>query len=232
MNLPHPPHAFSALGTACATLGLAAALACGGAAASTVSLQGSFQDDDELFVIHFKLDQTDQVSASSFSFGGGLNAAGQTIASGGFAPVLTLFLQGFGPLVLARGSSRTCGAGSGSADPASGFCWDANFSEWLPAGEYDLVLSQDGNEALGQSLADGYARTGEHDYTGWDYLGQPDLRFVQVDGTQRTGFWALDITGAPIDLPEPGTALLALLGGLGLSAGTRRRLGLAPIQPA
>jgi hypothetical protein len=229
MKLPYPLNVCSA---ACAALGLAAALACGPAGASTVSLQGSFQNDDELFVIHFKLDQGEQVSASSFSFGGGLNAAGQTIASGGFAPVLTLFLQGFGPLVLARGSSRTCGAGSGNADPTSGFCWDANFSEWLSAGEYDLVLSQDGNEALGQSLAEGYQRTGEHDYTGWDYLGQADRRFVQVDGTQRTGFWALDITGAPIDLPEPGTALLALLGGLCLSVGTRQRQNLARLQPA
>ena len=229
MKLPYP---FKVCSAACAALGLAAALACGAASASTVSLQGSFQDDDELLVIHFKLDQAEQVSASSFSFGGGLNAAGQTIASGGFAPVLTLFLQGFGPLVLARGSSRTCGVGSGNADPTSGFCWDANFSEWLSAGEYDLVLSQDGNEALGQSLAEGYQRTGEHDYTGWDYLGQPNQRFVMVDGTQRTGVWALDITGAPIDLPEPGTALLALLGGLGLTAGTRQRQRLAQLQPA
>ncbi len=43
---------------------------------------------------------------------------------------------------------------------------------------------------------------------------------------------AIHISGAPIDLPRPGTALLALLGGLAFSASVRQRRLCAPLQPA
>jgi hypothetical protein len=43
---------------------------------------------------------------------------------------------------------------------------------------------------------------------------------------------ALHMSGAPIDLPKPGTALLALLGGLAFAASGRQRRRFAPLQPA
>ncbi len=82
-----------------------------------------------------------------------------------------------------------------------------------PAGHYTLVLSQDGNNPLGQ-LADGFSMTGQPHYTA-QYAGFPDdpaFTFVRIDGVRRSGEWALDLSapGALAAVPEPsGAALLA-----------------------
>lgn len=104
------------------------------------------------------------------------------------------------------GSANTCGFS---------FCWDAAFSyAGALAGNYTLVLSQDGNNPLGL-LSDGYAMTGQPHYTA-QYLGgsNPDATLQQVDGTQRTGQWALDVT-VPVGVavaPEPASAALLAVG--------------------
>jgi hypothetical protein len=202
------------------------AIACCGlpglAQAGTLSYQGQFSTDDQLFVTHFVLAAEEPVTAHTLGYAGGTNAAGASVAAGGFAPVLALFLDGFGLLDIARGSSQVCGPGAGAADPVSGFCWDAGFSSLLPAGSYTLVLSQDGNEPLGLTPDDGYTQTGQPDYTGLAFLGQPGAMFIQVDGRARTGGWALDVQAASV--PEPGTWLALLLG---LATLALRRLATA-----
>lgn len=203
-----PRHA-RVLCTLSALLGIAAAHA------GTLSYRGQFTADDDLFVTQFVLPVVDSVTATTLGYGGGIGGSGPSAAAGGFAPVLTLFMDGFGLIGVARGSSQVCGAGAGNADPVSGFCWDASLSAMLPAGSYTLVLSQDGNEPLGQILADGYSQTGQHDYTGLAYLGQAGTMFTQVDGTPRTGLWAMDVRAT--SLPEPSTWPMALLGFAGLA---------------
>ncbi|MDT8998424.1 DVUA0089 family protein [Paucibacter sp. APW11] len=192
---------------------LALSLGLGSAQADSRSYSGSFQTDDELFTTSFTLTGDDLFSAISYSFAGGSNAAGSSIAAGGFAPVLALFEDQLGLVQLVRGSSTVCGAGS-AIDPQSGFCWDARMSVSLTAGHYTLVLSQDGNEPLGQLLSDGYSQSGVPDYTGQFYLGQAGQHFVMVDGSQRSGAFALDIQAAAI--PEPASAALLSLGLLAL----------------
>jgi hypothetical protein len=196
--------------TALARLAIAGSGLLGLAHAGTLSYQGQFSTDDQLFVTHFVLAADGPVTASTLGYGGGSNAAGASVAAGGFAPVLALFLDGFGLLDVTRGSSHLCGPGAGAADPVSGFCWDAGFNGLLPAGSYTLVLSQDGNEPLGQTLDDGWTQTGQPDYTGQAFLGQPGAMFIQVDGQPRSGHWALDLQAASV--PEPGTRLALLLG--------------------
>ena len=173
---------LSRAGAAAATLVLM--LSAGSAAAGIRVADGVFSNDDDLWSTSFDLVQSDVLTVSSFSYGGDTS---RHIAAGGFAPVLTLFQDGVGLLQLAQ-ANAVCAPGAASADPVSGFCWDATLTLVAAnAGHYTLVLSQDGNNALGQSLAEGYSRAGEHDYTGLDYLGLAGARFVQVDGTQRTG---------------------------------------------
>ena len=135
-------------------------------------------------------------------------------ASGGFAPVLSLFDTAGSLLALDAGSTHACGlAGAGGADPGSGFCWDAHLTAGLPAGRYWVFLSQDGNHPVGPSLLDGFSRTGQPDYTGIDALGLSGHPFTQVDGTQRSGQWALQFNLSAVNpVPEPASWLLMLLG--------------------
>jgi hypothetical protein len=195
---------------------LALTLAGGSAQALVFSFQGSFSTDDQLAIYTFNLDAAGDVAAATLSYNGGTNGNGAAVPAGGFAPVLALF-DGAGNQVAGNvGSSNTCGIP---------FCWDAGFAYpgALP-GQYTLVLSQDGNNPLGQ-FAEGYSMTGQPHYTA-QYLGgsNPSATFVQVDGSQRTGRWALDVTvpaGVSV-VPEPAGAAL-LLAGLAVLAGLRRR---------
>ncbi len=184
------------------------------AVAGTADYSGRFADDDERFTLDFSLAASGPVEVDTRSF-----------AAGGFAPVLSLF-DGAGLLIqLDVGSSHVC-AGAG------GFCWDARLALDLAAGSYQLVLTQDGNTPLGPTLADGFSMSGQPDYTGLAYLGQPGLRFINVDGSARTGDWAFTLQAASV--PEP-AVLLLLLTGLACLAGRRRvllGLGLAAALPA
>jgi hypothetical protein len=179
------------------------------AAAGAASFHGDFQVDNDLAVFVFDLVAEADISALTSSH-----------ARGGFSPVLTLFDAGGSNVGGNVGSSNLC-QGLGS------FCWDASFTYAgaLP-GQYTLVLSQDDNLPLGR-LSDGYSRATEPDYTA-QYLGQPGdpgIQFVRVDGDQRTGHWALDITVPALvtQVPEPASALLMVLGlaGYGLARGRR-----------
>lgn len=181
----------------------------GAAHATMLSYTGTFQQDDEKELFSFTNPGSGVVSLRTWSFGGGTNAAGDSIATGGFAPVVSLFDSTDMLIGLAQAGVATCG---GNSDPATGFCWDVLLDMTLPAGDYLAVLTQDDNSPFGPFLSDGFLHDGEGDFTGG---------FVLLSGDQRDGHWALDISlpgSSPV--PEPGT--LALLGG-GLLALARLR---------
>jgi PEP-CTERM motif len=141
--------------------------------------------------------------------------------SAGWAQADTIPLQGrfAADDELAVGSTGVC------PSSVSGFCWDAAFNlPRAPAGAYTLVISQDGNTPLG-TLSDGFLMTGQPHYTA-AYLGGSDTLagFIKLDGTQRTGAWALDLelpAGVAV-VPEPATLAL-WLSGLCALAGLARR---------
>jgi hypothetical protein len=59
--------------------------------AADFSFMGNFTEDDEVQLFNFTVGSTSDVTLRSYSYAGGINAAGQTIARGGFDPILALF---------------------------------------------------------------------------------------------------------------------------------------------
>lgn len=98
---------------------------------------------------------------------------------------------------LGLAAAMACCAASGSVDPASGLCRDAGFGVQLQAADCSLALSREGNEP-------------------WS--------LTPSDGTERTGARAMILENVPVSVPEPGSALLALVAGLALTASGRRKI--------
>jgi hypothetical protein len=196
-----------------AALAAACFFSASSSSAAPTYYSGTFQTDDAQFIVNFNL-------AAS----GTLNAFTSSYAQGGFAPVLTLFGA-------AGGTQQVAGSASDpAACPAGGteFCWDAALSTHLDAGDYTLVLTQDGNYAAGEALSDGFTLDGMIDYTSWFNLGVGGGRCINVDASQRscnfglTVDLALDAVGdGGGSVPEPGS--LALFGAALLAAARLRR---------
>jgi hypothetical protein len=200
---------------------LTTVLLCWGAVthATTISYTGTFAQDDQKELISFTTSSAGGVSLRTWGFGGGINAAGDTISAGGFAPIVSVFDSSDMLIGLAQAGVATC---DGNSDPVTGFCWDILLDLMLPAGNYLAVLTQDDNSPLGPFLSDGFLRDGEGNFTGPYFLGFPGS-FVLVTGDQRDGHWALDISLPGNAAPEPGSLAL-LAGGLVALARLRRRL--------
>lgn len=167
--------------------------------------EGVFQTDDQLEYFSIDLESQGDIFAKTLSYNGGLTSNGQSIASGGFAPILTLFNSA--GLIVQSGVSADCISQSG------GFCWDSSLALMdASSGRYLLVLSQDGNLPLGQ-LLDGFSMSGQPNFTG-SYIGSATAMFIQIDGTQRSSHWALDLKtdGSVSVVPEPSSALMLVIG--------------------
>ena len=98
----------------------------------------------------FTADGISTVTIRSYSWGGGVTAAGTTIAAGGFDPILTLFNATTGGLILEREDI--------SATPLN---LDFQLIQQLPAGNYRAVISAFANYANGSNYADGFSGTGD-----------------------------------------------------------------------
>jgi hypothetical protein len=186
-------------------LGLAV-LAAGVAQGATIAYSGTFATDDQVEQRTFQLLTDSTVELRSWSYAGGVNGNGQTIAPGGFDTYLSLFDASGMQILLALNEDRSgvCGVDN-AADPVTGGCLDAGITATLPAGQYIAVITQSGNSPLGPTLADGFLMAGAGDYT-----GGPFLDFL---GDQRTGDWAFEITGAVAsEVPEPSTWAMILAG--------------------
>ena len=183
--------------------------AAGGLAWSgTLSFTGTFVQDDDMWSYTFSVPSPALVVAMTTSF-----------ATGGFAPILSVFQATGDQLLLARDSNGGAGScGPRVVDPASGFCWDAYLSLPLDAGDYLFVLTEDDNQPLGPSFTDGFLRAGQGNFTGPAFTGEPGS-FILEDGSQRSPNWAVEIA----TIPEPATVLLLGVGLLTLGAYRRER---------
>jgi hypothetical protein len=176
-------------------------------AAGNFSLIGTFGSDDQVQLFDLSLSSPSSVTFQTFSYGGGVNAAGTTIGAGGFDPRLTWF----GADGTQIGSDN--GGHCESTNAWLGACDDAFFQGTLDAGDYVLVLTQDGNDANGD-LSDGFSAQGLGDFTASGDCAQ----FCDVlSGQALNGNWAVDIltvdsASAESATPEPAPIELTLIG--------------------
>jgi hypothetical protein len=137
-------------------------------------------------VIPFHLSAPAQVDVISFSYGGGVNGAGATIAQGGFEPYLSLF-DGAGSFLASTFFGVTCPTGA-NPNSVSGQCYDvALVAGTLAAGDYLLALSAFENLSAAENFASGTLADG---FTGLGGLAfNEDLHYaldVRLDDASTT----------------------------------------------
>jgi hypothetical protein len=197
--------------------------------AGTVSETGTFSTPEDTLLITLTLPTGGNVTLQTYGFGGGTNAAGAVIPSGGFDPFVGLF-SGTGPTALFLNgdsdilSNYTPGcppAGTVTVGSVSGQCGDVNLPfTGLGAGTYTVLLTDGENvpnavfEAPPGTLGDGFT-----DFTGGVFQTCADVN----DCNNDTAKWALDITATP----EPRTFGVAGMA-LALTMLARRRKALKP----
>jgi len=197
--------------------------------ADNFSFTGSFTQDDQVQVFSFSVGATSNVTLETLSYAGGVNAAGQTIAEGGFDPILALFDS-----TGAEIGQNDDGGPSVPADSVTGQHYDTFLNiGTLTAGNYTVTIQEYDNFANGPNLSDGFSRTGQGNFTSAAFGGNGPGGFYDVTGTQRDNQWAFDILGVnsattitpptPSATPEPGSILLLASGAAGLFLMKRRQ---------
>jgi PEP-CTERM motif len=177
-----------------------------------LSSQGTFTADNARPQFTFSLLTASTLNFRTYSYGGGVNAQGSVIAPGGFDPILTLF-DADGNFI--REFVNPLGPG------------DISELFTLDEGDYVLVLTQFDNFAVG-NLADGFLYDSDPEFTGRFVIAGSGAHapFVDVNGNQRNGHYAFDVTvqgGSPQTVPEPTTLLLLATGMVGASLRARKR---------
>jgi hypothetical protein len=182
--------------------------------AANYSFTGSFVNDNDVQQFVFTVGAASpDVILRTWSYAGGVNAAGQTIAEGGFDPILAVF-SGAGPTATLINQNDDGGA-SVPADSVTGAHYDTYLDlGTLAAGTYTATVMQYNNFADGPTLGDGFQQDGNTAFT-HSLVGQAGGLFWDVTDHERTGNWAFDILGvqeatAP-GVPDGGTTV-ALLG--------------------
>lgn len=186
-----------------ATSLLAAASA---ASAADFSFTGNLNSDDDVLVFDFTVGATSLVTFRTYSWAGGVNAAGQSIAAGGFDPILAVY-DSAGQRI-----GYNDDGGCGLVGSNAGRCYDTYFSTNLTAGAYKVAVSQYDN--FGPiNLNDPWPGTGYVNYNG------------------RDSHWAFDVLNASSAtqsgaVPEPATWAM-MIAGFGLMGASLRRRRVA-----
>ena len=192
----------------------AALLAAGPAAAANFSFTGSLATPGTVQFFDFNVGAASTVTLRTWSYAGGVNAAGDTIARGGFDPILGLFALPGGARI---NQNDDGGCGNVAADAVSGRCWDTFLTSVLSPGDYRVSVQVYPNFA-GDNLSDPFAGATTFD----DVSGTPN--------NPRSNLWAFDIlnvNSAQVvpGIPEPASWAM-LIAGFGLvgAAARRRRI--------
>lgn len=183
--------------------------------AEDFSFTGNFTNVNDVQLFTFTVGSGSDVVLRTYSYAGGVNAAGTVIARGGFDPILALF-QGTGPSALEIGQNDD-GGGFVPADSVTGAHYDTYLAvDNLVPGIYTVSVQDFANFAIGPTLGDGFNSGG---LTGGT--------FIDATGHNRDGHWAFDVLGVESAstgvTPEPSTWMLLVSGLLALGIVVRRQ---------
>jgi len=215
------------------------------ASANAVSYTGTLSSSTDVFSLVFTVGGTGSqtVSVQTWGFGGGLNAAGQTIPAGGFDPFIGLFSgTGSGATILTDGIGNPFGTSDvlsnfasfagcppgGTVDIGGAVCGDITMSLSLLPGTYTLILS-DGSNIANAVFDNGTLGEGFTDFTGGVFQ---TCNGVDANGNPvcvtDTANWAFDLTmgGSTAPTPEPASLLLLGTGLFGVGWWQRRKFAL------
>jgi hypothetical protein len=189
---------------------LASALAAGMMAsaapahATDFSFTGNFATANDVALFNFSVGAASTVTLRTWSYAGGVNAAGDVIARGGFDPILALF-DSTGAFI----DQNDDGGFNVAADSVSGNHFDTFFSSVLAPGNYTVSVMAFSNFANGPNLSDGFWGTGS--------FGSRDTHWA---------FDVLNVNSAVVQdgaVPEPATWLLMILGFGAIGGAMRNR---------
>lgn len=187
-------------------LALALAAASPGFCGTVFNFSGTFTADDNLQFFQYTVQNNGPVNVFTTSF-----------ATGGFAPVLSIF-DASGILQASNVGSQTNDCVNNATDPATGSCWDARVAllNSLAGTQYLIALTEDDNLPLGPTLLDGFFEQGNGNFTAAPPFNPivPGGAFLLSGPIQRTADWAVTIQGADAAaaIPEPSTFGLLLAG--------------------
>ena len=191
-------------------------LASSPAYATDFSFIGNFTQDDNVQLFNFTVGAPSTVTLRTWSYAGGVNAAGNPIARGGFDPILALF-DSAGNLIQQNDDG---GCGNVSQD-ISGTCYDTFLTAMLGTGNYTVAVMQYDNFANGPNLSDGFENDGAGNFTSAFSCAAAQTSFRDVSGSSACGrdsHWAFDILNVAEavvvgnGVPEPSTWAMMLLG--------------------
>lgn len=199
--------------------------------ADNFSFNGSFTADNDVQAFTFTVGATSTVTLRTWSYAGGVDAAGMAVPAGGFDPVLALFSgTGSGATLVGQNDDGT----NVAVDPTTGKQYDTYLQESnLAPGTYAVTVTEYDNVANGPTLGDGFAEGGSTDFT--SKFGCSNGMFCDISippVNNRTPNWEFDIDGVlsasevgatPAPTPEPSSFALLGTAVLGAAGALRRR---------
>ena len=200
------------------------------AQAEDFSFSGNFNRDDDVQLFTFEVGSTSNVILRSWSYAGGVNAAGQNIARGGFDPILALFDSSGAKI------NENDDGDSNVPTDLSGSNFDVFLTSTLASGTYTVSVMQYDNFSAGDNLSAGFERAGQGNFTAVpEFSGCGAPMFNDVSGGDfcaRDSHWAFDILNVQgatqvTPIPEPTVAAMMLAGLAGI-AWRKKRHSSAP----
>ena len=192
------------------------------AKADNFSFTGNLNSINDVQLFTFTVGAGSNVVLRTWSYAGGVNAAGQVIAEGGFDPILALF-QGTGASAVFINQNDDGGANV-PGDAVTGAHYDTYLAvNNLAPGDYTVSVMDFANFANGPTLGDGFS--------GGALTGGT---FRDATGHNRDSHWAFDILGVQAAttpdnpttpaVPEPSSIALFGSGLVGIVNLARKRL--------